>query len=66
LFFVPNSLAWQFFEVVRFRQQISRHFFKAFGQAPVIAILCQARAHLRLTPKICRESRPSAAQELLS
>jgi hypothetical protein len=27
----PNTLAWQFFEVVRFRQQVSGHISKAFG-----------------------------------
>jgi hypothetical protein len=31
LFFVLTRSLGEFFEVVRFRQQISRHFFKAFG-----------------------------------
>jgi hypothetical protein len=36
-------------------QQVGSHFSKAFGQALILAVFCQTRAYLRLTPEVHRE-----------
>jgi hypothetical protein len=52
---IPNPFAGQFFKIVGFRQQVRGHHLKALGQAPIIAIFRQARAHAGLTPEIHSE-----------